>query len=268
MANRYPPEVHQFIAANVEGRTCKELAELTNREMGTAFTETMMHSYKHNHGLKSGTKCGKPKGWSPTYPEGMEDFIRSVAEGRTVYQIADLVNERYGAGTIDAVRVRAFKKNHGIVSNLNTRFKKGSTPWTKGKKQTDYMSSDAIERTKATRFQPGQTPANLLPVGAIVKNADGYLLRKKQMDGSQWERWEFLHRAVWEEHNGPIPEGMMVSFKNGDKEDLDIDNLMLISNAENLELHRSQLRFTERELTETGLTLVKLKIKTRERRRK
>lgn len=62
MANRYPPEVHQFIAANVEGRTCKELAELTNRETGTAFTETMMHSYKHNHGLKSGTKCGKPKG--------------------------------------------------------------------------------------------------------------------------------------------------------------------------------------------------------------
>ncbi len=248
MANRYPPEVHQFIAANVEGRTCKELAELTNREMGTAFTETMMHSYKHNHGLKSGTKCGKPKGWSPTYPEGMEDFIRSVAEGRTVYQIADLVNERYGAGTIDAVRVRAFKKNHGIVSNLNTRFKKGSTPWTKGKKQTDYMSPDAIERAKATRFQPGQTPANLLPVGAIVKNADGYLLRKNQMDGSQWERWEFLHRAVWEEHNGPIPEGMMVSFKNGDKEDLDIDNLMLISNAENLELHRSGLRFDEREL--------------------
>ena len=107
MANRYPPEVHQFIAANVEGRTCKELAELTNREMGTAFTETMMHSYKHNHGLKSGTKRGKPKGWSPIYPEGMEAFIRSIAEGRTVYQIADLVNERYGAGTIDAVRVRA-----------------------------------------------------------------------------------------------------------------------------------------------------------------
>lgn len=268
MANRYPPEVHQFIAANVEGRTCKELAELTNREMGTAFTETMMHSYKHNHGLKSGTKCGKPKGWSPTYPEGMEDFIRSVAEGRTVYQIAELVNERYGAGTIDAVKVRAFKKNHGIVSSLNTRFKKGSTPWTKGKKQTDYMSPEAIERTKATRFQPGHTPANLLPVGSIVKTTDGYLLRKKQMDGSQWDRWEVLHRVIWEEHNGPIPEGMMVSFKNGDKEDLDIDNLMLISNAENLELHRSQLRFTERELTETGLTLVKLKIKTRERRRK
>lgn len=152
MANRYPPEVHDFIAANVKGRTCKELAELTNKEMGTSFTETMMHSYKHNHGLKSGTKCGKPKGWSPIYPEGMEDYIRSIAAGRTVYEIADLVNERFGAGTIDAVRVRAFKKNHGIVSGLNCQFKKGSVPWTKGKKQTEYMSAEAIERTKATRF--------------------------------------------------------------------------------------------------------------------
>lgn len=38
MANRYPPEVHDFIAANVKGLTCKELAELTNKEMGTSFT--------------------------------------------------------------------------------------------------------------------------------------------------------------------------------------------------------------------------------------
>ena len=268
MASRYPPEVHRFIAANVEGRTCKELAELTNREMGTAFTETAMHSYKNNHGLKSGTKCGKPQGWSPICPEGMEDYVRSIAEGRTVYQIADLVNKRYGAGTIDAVRVRAFKKNHGIVSNLNARFKKGCVPYNKGKKQEEYMSPEAIERTRPTRLQPGHPAHNRVPVGTISKNKYGYLLIKTKAEGSQWDRWEFLHRVIWEEHNGPIPDGMMVSFKNGDKEDLDIDNLMLISNAENLELHRSQLRFTERELTETGLTLVKLKIKTRERRRK
>ena len=238
MANRYPPEVHQFIAANVEGRTCKELAELTNREMGTAFTETMMHSYKHNHGLKSGTKCGKPKGWSPTYPEGMEDFIRSIAQGRNCYEIADLVNEHFGPGTIDAVRVRAFKKNHGIISGLTGQFQKGCAPY------------------------------NRVPVGTISKNKYGYLLIKTRAEGSQWERWEFLHQKVWEAHNGPIPSGMIVSFKNGDKEDVDIDNLMLITMQENAELMRSGLRFDERELTETGLTLAKLKIKIRERRTK
>lgn len=268
MASRYPPEVHRFIAANVEGRTCKELAELTNREMGTAFTETAMHSYKNNHGLKSGTKRGKPQGWSPIYPEGMEDYVRSIAEGRTVYQIADLVNKRYGAGTIDAVRVRAFKKNHGIVSNLNARFKKGCVPYNKGKKQEEYMSPEAIERTRPTRFQPGHPAHNRVPVGTISKNKYGYLLIKTKAEGSQWERWEFLHQKVWETHNGPIPSGMIVSFKNGDKENVGIDNLMLITMQENAELMRSGLRFDERELTETGLTLAKLKIKIRERRTK
>ena len=58
----------------------------------------------------------------------------------------------------------------------------------------------------------------------------------------------------------------MVSFKDGNKENVDIDNLMLISNAENLELHRSGLRFEDPDLTETGLNVVKLKIKARERR--
>ena len=268
MASRYPPEVHRFIAANVEGRTCKELAELTNREMGTAFTETAMHSYKNNHGLKSGTKRGKPQGWSPIYPEGMEDYVRSIAEGRTVYQIADLVNKRYGAGTIDAVRVRAFKKNHGIVSNLNARFKKGCVPYNKGKKQEEYMSPESIERTRPTRFQPGHPAHNRVPVGTISKNKYGYLLIKTKAEGSQWERWEFLHQKVWETHNGPIPSGMIVSFKNGDKENVGIDNLMLITMQENAELMRSGLRFDERELTETGLTLAKLKIKIRERRTK
>ena len=58
----------------------------------------------------------------------------------------------------------------------------------------------------------------------------------------------------------------MVSFKDGSKENVDIDNLMLISNAENLELHRSGLRFEDPDLTETGLNVVKLKIKARGRR--
>ena len=59
----------------------------------------------------------------------------------------------------------------------------------------------------------------------------------------------------------------MVSFKDGNKENCDIDNLMLISNAENLELCRSGLRFEDPDLTATGLNLVKLKIATGKKRR-
>lgn len=266
MSRRYPQEVHEFIREHVEGLTCAELARLTNEKMGTDFDEVRMHAYKCNHHLKSGTKTGKPKGWSPVYPDDMADYMRSIAEGRNCHEIAKLINEYYGKQIIDATRVRAYKKNHGITSGPDCRFKKGQESPTKGKKQTDFMSPEAIERTKATRFKPQQKPPNLLQVGAVVKNTEGYLLRKKQMEGTQWERWEFLHRAIWEEHNGPIPEGMMVSFKDCNKENVNIDNLMLISNAENLELHRSGLRFEDPDLTEIGLNVVKLKIKARERR--
>ena len=264
MSRRYPKAVHQFIRENVKGRTCAELTALVNREFGTDFTESKMKAYKSNHKLTSDTPCGNPKGYSPIFPADMEDFIRSVAPGRTTAQIAELVNEHYGRDIITPKQVHAYKTNRHIRSGVDCRFQKGHVSANKGKP----MPADVYEKAKATMFKKGHTPANYLPVGSIVKNTDGYLMRKRSDTGTQRERWEFLHRAVWIEHNGPIPDDMMVSFKDGDKENCDIENLMLISNAENLELWRSGLRFDDPDLTETGLNIVKLKLATGSRRQK
>lgn len=268
MSRRYPPKVHEFIKSNYKGRGHAELAALVNQEMGTDFTPERMKSYLGNHKLRTGTR-----GRCPSYeerglfPTGLEVYVRSIAKGRSRKEIAEMVNEHFGVVLFTEKRMAAYMKNHSITTGRDTTFKQGHEPANKGKKQTDYMGQEAIERTKATRFKPQQKPTNLLQVGAVVKNIEGYLLRKKQMEGTQWERWEFLHRAVWEEHNGPIPEGMMVSFKDCNRENVDIDNLMLITNAENLELYRSGLRFEDPDLTETGLNVVRLKIKARGRRR-
>lgn len=43
---------------------------------------------------------------------------------------------------------------------------------------------------------------------------------------------ERLHRKIYEEHNGPIPDNMKIVFKDRDKSNLSIDNLMLCTNAE------------------------------------
>jgi len=40
------------------------------------------------------------------------------------------------------------------------------------------------------------------------------------------------HRAVWEEHNGKIPEGFMIHHINNDKKDNRIENLELVSRKE------------------------------------
>lgn len=59
---------------------------------------------------------------------------------------------------------------------------------------------------------------------------DGALRRTDGREGKH--RGTLLHHVVWEEHNGPIPAGHQVSFKNGDKTDCRIENLFCLSTAE------------------------------------
>lgn len=60
---------------------------------------------------------------------------------------------------------------------------------------------------------------------------------------------------------------MMVSFLNGDKDNCDIANLVLIDNAENLELARSSLRFENAEFTKAGVMAARVRVAARRRKR-
>ncbi len=46
-----------------------------------------------------------------------------------------------------------------------------------------------------------------------------------------------LHRAVWEHHNGEIPEGYHVHHKDGDRSHNSIDNLALMKGHDHLSEH-------------------------------
>ena len=128
-------------------------------------------------------------------------------------------------------------------------FKKGQIAYNKGLKQTDYMSKEAIERTKKTRFQKGHKPANMTEIGTKIKDADGYELIKI----ANPSKWEYTHRLIWKQHNGDIPKDYIVRFKDGDRRHITIDNLELISLKENL-LKNSIHRYPE-ELRNTMLYL-------------
>jgi hypothetical protein len=51
-----------------------------------------------------------------------------------------------------------------LKHTLKTAFKKGHVPVNKGKKQTEFMTREAIERTKNTRFKKGHLPHNSIGV--------------------------------------------------------------------------------------------------------
>jgi len=84
----------------------------------------------------------------------------------------------------------------GVSNYPETQFKKGQVPFSKGKKQTDFMSKEGIERTVATRFKKGQASFNVKHDGAISIRADKRGVKYKHIRIGL-SKWEPLHRHVW-----------------------------------------------------------------------
>ena len=266
---RYPQEVHDFVKKWAPKLRDQDLAEACNREFGTSFTASGMKSFRGNHGYRNGKKqWTREEYWKyqTRYPKGMYEFVRDHSWGVSSKKMAEMVNEKFGTSFTPGM-MKQFRQRHGIRSGCTGWYQKEHSPGNKGLRQEDYMSPEAIEKTRATRFKKGDRPPNELPVGSVVVNSYGYKLRKRRMEGALWERWEFLHKAVWEERNGPVPEGMVVTFKDSDRLNCDIDNLMLVTRGENAALTRLGYRFEDPDLTEAGLNVIRLKNKVKERRR-
>jgi len=116
-------------------------------------------------------------------------------------------------------------------------FKKGDTPINKGKKQSDFMTPDVIERTKRTRYKKGHMPGNRKAVGYERLSIDGYVYVKTK-DGAGRFNWVLKHRLLYEQNNGPIPTNSIVEFADGDTMNFDIENLVLKTRAQNIDANR------------------------------
>ena len=112
-----------------------------------------------------------------------------------------------------------------------SRFQKGHTPFSKGKKWDEYMSPESQAKSRMTTFRKGDVPHNVQPLGSI-SIMSGYWVMKVTNVGNQHQKWKFLHRLLWEKEKGPIPKGMNVVFRNGDRNDIRMENLMLMDRKE------------------------------------
>lgn len=101
------------------------------------------------------------------------------------------------------------------------RFPKGHEPWNKGKKG---VATGGL----ATRFKAGAMPHNHVPIGTEVTDRDGYLKRKI----AEPKTWVYVHRYEWERVHGPIPKSHALTFKDGNKANVSLDNLELRTKRE------------------------------------
>lgn len=117
-----------------------------------------------------------------------------------------------------------------------TQFKTNHRTWNKGKK-----GWQAGGRAQETQFKKGRPPSaarNYRPIGSLRISEDGYLERKTtdRRDIYPSRRWCAVHRLVWQAENGPIPDGHIVVFRQGQlinvESEITVDRLECISRVE------------------------------------
>lgn len=133
-------------------------------------------------------------------------------------------------------RERAADPNH---ASRAFRFKKGQVPANKGLRRPGWAPGNMAK----TQFKKGRAASearNYCQIGSLRINKDGYLERKITDDPTIYpaRRWIPIHRQVWIEANGPVPDRHMVVFKKGMRtnvlEEITLDRVECISLAENM----------------------------------
>jgi hypothetical protein len=109
------------------------------------------------------------------------------------------------------------------------RFKKGDNPFNKGKRFPGKIN--------ATTFRKGNQPHNTKYDGAVAVRKDkrtGISYQFVRVDNGKWIH---LHRKVWMDNYGEIPEGGVVRFKDGNTLNCVIENLELVDTKTNMLLN-------------------------------
>ncbi len=127
----------------------------------------------------------------------------------------------------------------GSTIGVATQFKKGNVPKNKGQK----MSKKTYDKVKKTFFPKGNKPPNTKPADAVTIRMDSGNIPYKYLKIRD-SNWQLMHRVIYEQYHGPIPKGNVVTFKDGNTMNCDIDNLICITMAENM-IRNSIQRYPE-----------------------
>ncbi len=247
----YTPEQHEWLAAFIPGHKADEIVEAFNKRYDSPkLTASKVKSYKMNHRIPSGTKKGKGQWSGPLWTKEMADFVIANNKGRTAKEMAELVSQTFQK-EINTAQIKAIRGRLKIDSGLTGRFVKDDPRCFHPQKGYHAPGSEK------GWFKKGETSWNHAEIGDEAWTTDGYLKVKI----AEPNKWKQKHILVWEKHNGPIPEGFMVTFKDQDHANCSIENLALISKSENAIMNCQGLRSEDPKLTETGILLARLKHK-------
>lgn len=246
----YPLELHTFITEHAAGTTNKKLADLINARFGDGYmTESQVKAYRKNHHLPSGLPKGRATYFSRIFPEPVVRYIMDNYVGTGPTEMAGKLNAAFETNYTVA-QINGYYSNHHLNCGITGRFEKGHVPANKGK------HPPTVGRMAETQFMKGHLPHNTKPIGYERINKDGYVeVKVKMRPSSPYCNDNFIpkHRLLWEAENGPVPKGHKLIFADGDKTNISLDNLLLITDAQIARLNKSGFVKVDKDLTVASL---------------
>lgn len=100
--------------------------------------------------------------------------------------------------------------------------------------KSNYGKYGKRARASESQFKKGQPSVRRKPIGYERHTKEGYV-RVKVADPNVFEA---KHRYIWRQHYGEIPEGHVIIFVNGDKNDYRIENLACVSRSDNCYINK------------------------------
>ncbi|CAK7002407.1 HNH endonuclease signature motif containing protein [Tissierella sp.] len=213
----------------------RKIADMTGRT-NKEITEMFNLKFNKNKTVDAiiGAKSRyKIKSYTRIYTEEQLNYLREITPGRTKKEITKMFNERFNDNRTEK-GIDSIRKDKGILTGNTGRFEKGNLP------------------------------RNTVEVGTTTIDGDGYHKTKI----AEPNVWELTHRLIWEKYNGAIPEGYNIIFGDGDKNNLDIENLVLVSKHELLVMNKLNLIQESAELTKVGKNIARLHIAIGDKRKK
>ena len=188
------------------------------------------------------------KGIAIKYSQEQLDFIQSNCSMERK-SLAEKVNTIFGT-IYSTDQISSLCKRKKWNTGRTGCFQKGSIPPNKGTK--------GLTSANKTSFKKGQVTWNKKPIGyERTCSKDGYILIKT----GEPNIFNLKHRVVWEKANGLIAEGHVVAFKNQDRTDCRLENLILMSRSEMTRYSQSFQKLANTENNESCLLMAKLKNK-------
>lgn len=226
----YTAEQSAWLAERFPTTPNRQLAEEFEERFGERVTATAMNSWGGNHHMR---KEPWVRGMANRrYTDEQLDFLREVIPGRSLSQVNDLYEERFGTRLTRSALCN-LRSKLGVYCGVNAgRFRKGQEPPNKGRTWDEIgISEEARERMRATQFRKGSLPWNTRPLldvrtienmGGVTREIHVGLARRERAN----DQWIPLAQFNWMQANGcDWPDGCKALHIDHDPLNDEADNI-------------------------------------------